>query len=391
MTGSYADKHCSLPERSTIDKQMRILQLGKFYPVRGGVEKVMYDLTKGISSLGIRCDMMCAALEGPTRVEKVNDNADLILCHTVRKVAGTMLSPAMITELRRRCGDYDIIHIHHPDPMAALALRLSGYKGRVFLHWHSDILKQKVLLRFYRPLQNWLIDRAEKIVGTTLHYLDNSPWLEGREDRFEELLIGIEPVRPDAEGVAEIKSRYKGRKIVFSLGRLVEYKGFENLVSAAEYLPDDCVVLIGGTGPLRESLESMIRAKGLENKVELLGYLPDDVVHDWFGAADVFCLSSIYKTEAFGIVQIEAMSCGVPVVATRIPGSGVPVVNADGVSGLNAEPGSPESLASALMEIISGQEDWKAWSERALDRYRTFFTLEKMVSGCIGIYEKKPL
>ena len=88
---------------------------------------------------------------------------------------------------------------------------------------------------------------------------------------------------------------------------------------------------------------------------------------------------------------IWAMSCGVPVVATRIPGSGVPVVNADGVSGLNAEPGSPESLASALMEIISGQEDWKAWSERALDRYRTFFTLEKMVSGCIGIYEKKPL
>ena len=168
---------------------------------------MMYDLTRGISSLGIRCDMMCAASEGPTRVEKVNDNADLILCHTVRKVAGTMLSPAMITELRRRCGDYDIIHIHHPDPMAALALRLSGYKGRVILHWHSDILKQKVLLRFYRPLQNWLIDRAEKIVGTTLHYLDNSPWLEGREDRFEELLIGIEPVRPDAEGVAEIKSK----------------------------------------------------------------------------------------------------------------------------------------------------------------------------------------
>ena len=139
---------------------MRILQLGKFYPVRGGVEKVMYDLTKGISSLGIRCDMMCAASEGPTRVEKVNDNADLILCHTVRKVAGTMLSPAMITELRRRCGDYDIIHIHHPDPMAALALRLSGYKGRVILHWHSDILKQKFLLKFYLPVQNWLIDRA---------------------------------------------------------------------------------------------------------------------------------------------------------------------------------------------------------------------------------------
>ena len=141
---------------------------------------MMYDLTTGISSLGVRCDMMCAASDGPTRVERINDNADLILCHTLKKVAGTMLSPSMIAELRKRCGDYDIIHVHHPDPMAALALRLSGYKGRVVLHWHSDILKQKTLLTFYKPLQNWLIDRAEIIIGTTGHYLRNSSWLVGR-------------------------------------------------------------------------------------------------------------------------------------------------------------------------------------------------------------------
>lgn len=365
---------------------MRILQLGKFYPVRGGVEKVMFNLTKGISSLGIRCDMMCAAIEGPTRVEKLNDNADLILCRTLKKVAGTMISPAMIGELRRRCRDYDIIHVHHPDPMAALALRLSGFKGRVILHWHSDILKQKFLLKFYKPLQNWLIDRAEMIVGTTLHYIQNSPFLAGRENKFERLLIGIDPVVPDAEGVAAIRSRYEGKKIIFSLGRLVEYKGFRHLVSAAEFIPDDYVILIGGTGPLHDELTALIREKGLEDKVKLLGYVPDKEVYDYFGAADAFCLSSIQKTEAFGIVQIEAMSCGVPVIATKIPGSGVPVVNEDGVSGINVEPGSAEAIAAALLKVTSDRDSWKAYSEGAKNRYRTYFTKEKMISDCIELY-----
>jgi hypothetical protein len=73
--------------------------------------------------------------------------------------------------------EYDIIHVHHPDPMAALALFCSGYKGRVVLHWHSDILKQKVLLKFYMPLQRWLLKRAEVLVGTTPIYVKESPLL----------------------------------------------------------------------------------------------------------------------------------------------------------------------------------------------------------------------
>lgn len=362
---------------------MRILQLGKFYPVRGGVEKVMYDLTTGISSLGVRCDMMCAASEGPTRVERINDNADLILCHTLKKAAATMLSPAMIGELRRRCGDYDIIHVHHPDPMAALALRLSGYKGRVVLHWHSDILKQKTLLTFYKPLQNWLIDRAEIIVGTTGHYLRNSSWLVGREEKFRELFIGVDPVSIDAGRVAAVREAYKGKKIIFSLGRLVSYKGFENLILAAGYLPDSYVIVIGGAGPLQGELESLISGQGLTGKVVLLGYVPDDVVNDYYGAADIFCLSSIRKTEAFGIVQVEAMSCGLPVIATNIPGSGVPVVNENGVSGLNVTPESPKEIADAVLEI---EKDWKTYSEGARARYLRCFTRERMISECLEIY-----
>ena len=152
-------------------EDLRIVQLGKFYPVRGGVEKVEYDLMVGLSEQGVKCDMMCAASNGGNITTAINKNADLICCKSLFKYAATMISPSMIAQLRSKRKSYNIVHIHHPDPMATLALILSGYKGRVIMHWHSDILKQKMLLKLYRPLQNWLLKRADLVVGTSPVYL----------------------------------------------------------------------------------------------------------------------------------------------------------------------------------------------------------------------------
>ena len=126
----------------------------------------MYDLMKGLSEMGVDCDMMCACADGGgTRVIRQNGHAELICCRTLCTLASTTISPSLLSTLRSRCGDYDIIHVHHPDPMACLALRRSGYRGRVVLHWHSDILRQRILGMLYRPLQSWLIDRADVIIG----------------------------------------------------------------------------------------------------------------------------------------------------------------------------------------------------------------------------------
>lgn len=160
-----------------INNNFRVLQLGKFYPICGGVEKVAYDLMSGLSEQNVYCDMMCAATNGESRTISVNEHAKVICCHTLAKVAATMISPAMIFALKKVQDQYDIIHVHHPDPMACLALLLSGYKGKVVLHWHSDIQKQRILLRLYSPLQKWLIRRADKIVGTSPVYLSESPFL----------------------------------------------------------------------------------------------------------------------------------------------------------------------------------------------------------------------
>lgn len=367
---------------------MKILQLGKFYPVRGGVEKVMYDLTVGLSEYGIDCDMLCAASEGGSCQEAINSRATLFRCRSWMKACATMIAPSMIFALRSKCRDYDIVHVHHPDPMACLALYLSGYKGKVVLHWHSDIQKQRLLLQLYRPLQEWLLHRADLVVGTTPVYLAESPCLKQVQAKARCLPIGVEPVVPQADEVKKIRSRYPGKKIVFSLGRLVAYKGYGNLVEAARYLDDDYVVLIGGEGALRWRLEVEIETWGVEAKVKLLGRIPDEELPAYYGACTLFCLPSVQKTEAFGIVQVEAMSCGKPVVATRIPGSGVAWVNEEGVSGLNVPPGDPQALAAAIREVTRDEETYQRFSRDAQARYRSLFTRQRMIGRCLGYYKE---
>ena len=204
-----------------------------------------------------------------------------------------------------------------------------------------------MLLRLYTPLQNWLLRRAKVIVGTTPVYVKESPFLENIQRKVTSIPIGIDEMKPIPERVAQIKERYAGKKIIFSLGRLVEYKGYEYLIQAARRLTDDYVILIGGRGPLQEYLQALIDELGVADRVKLLGFIEDDDLPDYFGACDLFCLSSILKTEAFGIVQIEAMSCGKPVIAMNIPESGVSWVNISSFSGINVKTHSSPPLSAA--------------------------------------------
>lgn len=392
---------------------MKILQLGKFYPIRGGVEKVMWDLTLGLGAKGVKCDMLCACLpedvvdykdrelvisdrgsdvpKEAKYVLQLSESGRLICVPAIKKIAATMISPAMIKALRfmirqaKKMGEpYDVVHVHHPDPMAALALLRSGYRGKVVLHWHSDIVKQKGLLKFYLPLQKWLIGRACKVVGTTPVYVKESPYLAKAQDKVTYLPIGVEGFTPTAAGVEEIRNRYPGKHLVFSLGRLVPYKGFSYLVEAAKYLPDDYQVVIGGQGPLHGILEHQSITQGVQGKVELLGWVDDASTANWFGASDVFVLSSVMKTEAFAIVQIEAMSCGTPVVATRIPGSGVSWVNEHGTSGINVPVCDAKALAEAIVAVCADREKYGA---AARERFEKNFTLDRMIERCKDIYE----
>lgn len=366
---------------------MKILQLGKFYPIRGGVEKVMYDLMLGLSEAGEYCDMLCASTEDHPAAEiQLNPCAKLFVVRTSVQIAGTMLAPAMIGKLKKIAAQYDIIHIHHPDPMASLALFLSGYRGRVILHWHSDILKQKNLLKLYKPLQSWLIKRADQIVGTTPVYVEQSPFLQHVRAKIDYIPIGVNPMGYDPTAVKALKSLYPNKKIIFSLGRLVEYKGYAYLIQAMQQLDAHFHLIIGGKGPLDQQLVQLIAELNLQERISMVGFVADDEIPTYFGAADIFCLSSIWKTEAFAIVQIEAMSCGIPIVSTNIPGSGVSWVNQDQVSGLVVAPENATALAQAIQQIGSDPSVYQTYAEGSRKRYQENFTRDKMIEKCRRIY-----
>lgn len=367
---------------------MRILQLGKFFPIMGGVEKVMYDLLTGMAEKGVACDMLCAYGKEGKKVVGLTPDNKIICTKTLFKKYATMISPQMVFVLRRIASSYDIIHVHHPDPMASLALWFSGYRGKVVLHWHSDIVKQKKLLWLYTPLQRWLIRRADLIVGTSPVYLSASRHLKQVQDKCTYLPIGISPVVPDEAKVKQLKRQYQGKKIIFSLGRLVHYKGYRYLVDAAKYLDDSYIVLVGGSGALYDELQEQIRANGLDGRVKLLGRISDEDLPTYYGACDIYCLSSIMKTEAFAIVQIEAMSCGKPVVSCNIEGSGVPWVNADGVSGIVVETENSKALADAILRITSDTDLYHRLSEGASKRFQELFVKQKMIDKCYSQYQQ---
>lgn len=365
---------------------MKILQLGKFYPIKGGVEKVMYALAEGLSERGIRCDVLFASSGANIKSFNLNPQCRIFLSKTWVEAKATMISPDMIVMLRRICHQYDIIHVHHPDPMAALALYLSGYKGKVVLHWHSDIIRQHSLLKFYRPLQTWLLNRCDLIVGTSPVYLSQSPELKDMQHKTACLPIGIPDPITDMGKVQEIQERYAGKHIVFALGRLVLYKGFEYLIEAARELDDSYVVLLGGTGHQHQHIKDLIESSGMQEKVIMLGYVPDEELEAYFEACTLFCLTSIDKREAFAIVQLHALAHGKPIVSVDIPESGVPWVNQHNMTGLNVTPRDSHAIADAIRQVCRNKEQYRIFSEQARARFQSLFREEEMIAGCLSIY-----
>ncbi len=370
---------------------MKILQLGKFYDsYTGGIETVIYDITETLNERGVSCDVLCANKNNLYQ-EEFRKNYKIMRTKTWRMCCATAITPQMIFTLRKIINEYDIVHIHAPDPMATLALFcVNTTKQKIVLHWHSDIIKQKYLLKLYAPLQNWLLKKADKIITTTPKYRQESAYLQNFQAQCVDIPIGINRNKliADEAFVTKIKHQYQGKKIIFSLGRLVYYKGFEYLIKSAQYLNDDYVILIGGDGYLKQDLQNLIKDNGLQDRVKLVGKIDETDLGSYYKACDVFCLPSIVKSEAFGIVQVEAMSFGKPVVATTIAGSGVDWVNLDGVSGVNVSPKQPQALANAFIDLFSDNDRYNQYCIDAKQRFQQIFVRDKMVDSVLDLYKK---
>jgi rhamnosyl/mannosyltransferase len=373
---------------------MRVLHFGRFYNDNfGGLERHVANLLEGLS--------------GSIHVANIvaNERWDLDVVELPRYkvykapslglVASMPVCPTMPSLIRslEKAGHFDLYHLHFPDPMSHLALAALPGDRRVVISWHSDIVRQQGLLRLYRPFLNRIIDRASAIIAATPRHFSASTQLASSRhpDRFRVVPYGLDYTpylapELDAEA-ARIRAAHDDRRIVFTVGRHVYYKGFEYLIRAMRNVADDVLLLLGGTGPLTEQYRRLTDELGLAARVRLLGRVPDDALPAHYRAAEVFCMPSVEPSEAFGLVQLEAMACARPVVGCELH-NGATYVNQDGVTGLVVPPRDAPALAGALNTLLGDRRLAQRLGEAGRKRALTEFSLQKMWSGTLEVYRE---
>lgn len=332
---------------------MRILELGKFYPPeRGGIETLLRLWSEGLVARGVEVDCVVAN----RRPERVHETIAGVRVHRLAsfgEVLSTSICPGYLWSTRRHPAD--LWHAHFPNPLADLAAVLGPRRTPLVLHWHSDIIRQAALMRLYAPLQSALLRRATRIVVATPMHLEHSPWLGPYRDKVEVIPFGLNldrfaPAPGLLQRAAEFRATARGRPVLLNIGRLVGYKGQRHAVEAMVGL--DAELWLVGTGPLEAELRELADRTGVADRVRFWGDAPDADLPALLHASDVFVFPSVTPNEAFGLVLVEAMACGKPLVACSLK-SGVPFVCRNEVNGLLVPPMDSPALREAILRLLA--------------------------------------
>ena len=363
-------------------RKLRVLHVGKFYPpYMGGIETHLQNLCNELKDL---VDLkVLVSNSGAQTIEDTVEGVSVTRVGTRATLSAAPISPGLVSRIRREAAD--IVHLHHPNPIAVMAYLMSGHRGKMVITYHSDIVRQKALGRVFQPFLDRSLAWADAIIATSPNYLATSTVLQAHRDRCEVLPYGI-PVEQfanrDEAAIARIRERY-GSRVVITVGRLIYYKGFDVLVRAMKDV--NGTLLVVGDGPLRAELEAQALSLGISDRVHFLGEIHNRDIAAYYHASDVFALASVARSEAFGIVQLEAMACGLPVVNTGLD-SGVPFVSLDGLTGLTVPPGDSAALSRALTTLLDDDELRGRLGDAARKRVDTEFTAPVMGRRMLELY-----
>ncbi len=370
---------------------MRVLQLAKYFPpFYGGIEVTTQDISESLLKRSVHCDVLCSSHSPKSYGIENWQGYTVYRSRTLGTFASTAISRDYLHKFKQIVENYDILHIHFPNPLAHLAVSLAKPLQKIVVHWHSDILKASFMKKLYQPFQSQFLKKADIILATSPNYITHSQVLRPYSHKCKVLPspINIEKLKSDKKVVEKIKNTYNGKKLVFSLGRFVPYKGFKYLIEAAKYLCNDTLIIIGGTGELESKMNRLIQNNNLTEKVKLLGRIDDKDLGSYFDACDIFCLPSISKAEAFGLVQLEAMAFKKPIISTNIKGSGVSWVNQHNRTGLIVPPKNSKAIAEAIEKLSKDPVTYRALAEGARQRLEEEFTVSIMSDSLIEIYSK---
>jgi len=363
---------------------MKILYVYKdYYPVLGGIENHIKILAEGVVQRGYEVQVLVTNTGPKTVIEEIN-GVPVIKASCPFRISGAPISPALYVWMRRL--KPDIAHLHFPNPPGEVGQLFLGQSRGFVLTYHSDIVRQRYLLRAYNPLLWRVLARADRIIATSPNYIRSSPYLSRFADKCVVIPLGID-LKPfetvDSDRVQAIRQRY-GSPLLLFVGKLRYYKGLEYLLEAMRQI--EARLLVVGTGPMETTWQALAEELNLGDKVAFLGEVSDGDLPSYYHACDIFVLPASHRSEAFGVVQIEAMACGKPVICTEL-GTGTSWVNVHGETGLVVPPQDCGALAEAINQLLADEALRSRLGQRGRKR-ASAFSKEAMIEKVVGLYEE---
>lgn len=357
---------------------MRILEINKLYhPVIGGIETIVKLIAENLDKDKFTVDVLvCQEKASKRKVESIN-GVKVYRAASFGKKLGMPLSFDFFKLFFSIKNNYDLIIIHHPFPLASL---LSPFiaKDKLITYYHSDIIRQKLAYALFYPFIKLNLKRSKSILVASNNLIQYSKLLKKFKNKARHLAFGldIEYGKEDFDLALKIKKEYsKHTPLLLAVGRLVYYKGFKELILAMQGVEAKLIII--GTGPQEKKLKELIKVNKLEDRIEILATLEN--LAPFFLASDIFLFPSTHSSEAFGLVQIEALAASCPIINTRL-NTGVEEVSIDNESGLTITPGNIEELRGAILKLINDTSLRKKFSSQARLRYDNLYRLENFIN-----------
>lgn len=373
---------------------MRVLHLGKYYaPERGGIERYTQALAEWCVAQGDAVSVLVHQRPGRWRgTRETIDGVEVRRAGCLAAPVYTPLSPGFPLQLARALREFrpDLLHLHFPNPSCFAALASPAARRLPWVvHWHADVppdspdWRLRTFYRAYRPFEQATLARARAIVATSRPYLDASTALSRWRDKARVVPLGIGDL-PAISTPGQAPAWPSAGLRLLAVGRLSRYKGFGVLIEALAQVADASLLLVG-QGECERELRALAAARQVDARLRFAGDLDDATLAAAYAAADVFVLPSLDRGEAFGMVLLEAMRAGLPVVASAIAGSGVGSVVVDGETGTLVPPGDASALAAAIDGMRDGALRQRL-GQAGRRRWQAHFTLEATMPAWRRIY-----
>jgi len=372
----------------------RPLHLGKMIPPPyAGMEAHVDTLLRALSD---SLDMTLVASDTLACRAEVEDQLPyrVIAAKSYGSLALALLSPALIGIVKREfdAGRSNLLHVHAPNPWGDLAVLRAPDNTPTVMTWHSDIVRQRLLLQGYGRFQQRALRRVDRIIVFTPAHFSSSEQLNVSDlhRKVVHVPIGIDFARLDGTGrdqalLARVDAWARGRPVFLTVGRHVYYKGYSHLLRALARSTADAVLLMVGAGPLTPDLHRHTAELGLQERVMLLGEVSGTTLVTALHRCDAFCLPSIAQSEAFGIATAEAMACGKGAIVCEL-GNGVNFLNRPGETSLVVPPRDELALADAL-DVLTRDAGLRARLGAAARRWvRKEFSIDAMREGTLAVY-----